>query len=348
MSAEPTCADMGPLLRGPMDDEVEEGPRKEASIIAACERDKWPKAVLACAAGATEPTVQGCLDLLPPETRALYAKALEKFGSSSDEHDPPPAPEPTTCAAAFDSTAIDVWPPAVATEAERSLASKLRGAPLRTLCEDRQWELALRDCIASTPAARIDDCLARLGDAQRLEVERTIEEADKVRAKIVKVRVKPANITCEKVVASHYANAKWSGKAPELKGGDRSKAIAASRKAMLSSCKMSWSRDVRACIVADDSDACYALAGLDPRSWGYPATSRLKRSGIAECDEYALAVEALASCSVVPQETRQAMLDAYDQAADAWAALPPSELEAAKTACKAAADATRHAVAACT
>jgi hypothetical protein len=303
--------------------------------------------VLACAASATEPTVQNCVDELPPQMHARYATAMEKYGTSVDD-DVPPEEDAVTCDDAFAATSIDAWPPSVSIEAERLLATKLRGASLRKLCKDQNWELVAKQCLADTPASGIDACLAKLGDARRDEVTLAIYQADKLRAKIVKAQAKPTNVTCEKAVAAHYGNAKWTGKAPELKGADRTKAIAASKKKMLASCK-SWSIDARACVVADDGDACYALAGTS--SWGYPAqekTSKLTRSGIAECDDYADAVEKLASCDALPEDTRQALFEAFEQAATAWATLPADALAAAKAGCKAAADATRQAAMTCT
>jgi hypothetical protein len=339
---------MGPLLRGPIDDEEIAGPKKEAAIVAMCERDKWPASVLACAASATEPTVQNCVDELPPEMHARYATAMEKYGTSVEDDIPEEDEEDavTTCAEAFAATSIDAWPPSVSTEAERPLATKLRGASLRKLCEDQNWELAAKQCLADTPASGIEACLEKLGDARRGEVTLAVHKADKLRAKIVKAQAKPANVTCEKAVAAHYGNAKWTGKAPELKGADRAKAIAASKKKMLASCK-TWSIETRACIVADDGDACYALAGT---SWGYPAQekSKLRRIGIVECDVYADAIEKLASCDELSEESRQALYDSFEQLATAWATIPPDALEAAKTSCKAAADATLQAARTCT
>ena len=348
VSSVPTCADMGPLLRGQMDDEDSEGPKKEALIIGACERDHWPQAVLECAASATEPTVQDCLAQLPEEAHARYDKALEKYGHRDEEvESDAPGEDLISCDAAFAATAVDLWPPAVSSEAERALATKLRGQSLRMSCETELWETSAKKCIASTPASGIGVCWDMLEVAQRAAVGSAIAEADELRAKNMKAQAKPASVTCEKAVAAHYATAKWTGKAPELKGADRTKAIAASRKAMLASCK-GWSIEARACIVADDRDACYALGGTSAMTWGYPATGGLPPTGIPECDDYAAAVVALGKCQAIPEATRKIMMDAFLQAADAWKSLPAADRAAAAAGCKAAADATRQAAAACT
>jgi hypothetical protein len=344
---------MGPLLRGAMDeDEDTEGPKKEASIIASCERDKWPASVLACAASATEPRVHECLDQLPEETLARYGKALEKYSSSRDHDDDDDDNMPsddTSCEDALAATSLDAWPPAVADETERSLAAKLRGHALQKQCDDLPWDLEARKCIAGRPAAGVDACLGMLGDAGRAGVERTIEEADDLRAKIVKARGKPGNVSCSKVVAVHYGPDKWKGKAPELRGAARKKAIEASKKSLLESCASSWTIEARACVIATDSDACSALGALGV-AWGYPAaltSLHVAPTGIAECDEYGAAVVALSNCQAIPQATRTAMLEAFMQAADAWKNLPHTSLEAARSACEAAADATRQALASC-
>lgn len=70
-------------------------------------------------------------------------------------------------------------------------------------------------------------------------------------------------------------------------------------------------------------------------------------TGIPECDEYKAAIDKLASCDAIPEATRKTMKDAFDQASGAWASLPAEGKAAAATGCKAAADATKQAAAAC-
>jgi hypothetical protein len=343
---------MGPLLRGPIDDEEIEGPKKERLIIGACERDKWPASVIACVASATEPTVFDCLHQLPENLVAQYEKAIANFGVSKDHEDMPPPEEETTCDEAFTATAVDLWPPAVEVAGERALAAKLRLAPLRRLCDDKHWGADARRCVSHTPADGIEICLEMLGNARSSEVDDTIKEADALRAKIVKAQAKPTAVSCDKVVAAHYATAKWTGKAPELKGSARTKAIATSKKAMLGACKAGWAIDTRACVIADDRDSCYSMNGIGPSTWGYPAAaampSTLPKIGMAECDEYADSVQALATCTSLPEETRTALIDAYKQTAEAWKSVPPEGQEALRTACKAAADAIKQVAQTCT
>ncbi|MFN0252638.1 MAG: hypothetical protein ACKV2T_37525 [Kofleriaceae bacterium] len=346
VSAVPTCADMGPLLRGPMDDEEHEGANKEALIVAACARDKWPLAVLECVASSAEPFAKDCLEKLSDEMLASYGKALEEYREVPDEI---PVDDDVSCEQALAASALDTWPPLVTVEAERPLASKLRGHGLRRHCEDQHWDVAVRQCIEQAPISGIEECRVALGAARHADIDRVIEEADALRVKIVKAQRKPANITCEKAVAVHYGPAKWTGKAPELKGTQRTKAIAASKKVMLAACKSGWTADARACVVALDSDVCASVGVLGP-AWGYPASmasSNIQPTGIAECDDYGAAVLALSACPAIPAMTTATMLEAFEQAAEGWKNLPAEGLEAVRTACKAAADATRQAAMAC-
>ena len=70
-------------------------------------------------------------------------------------------------------------------------------------------------------------------------------------------------------------------------------------------------------------------------------------TGIPECDDYKAAIDKLASCEAIPEATRKTMKDAFDQASGAWASLQAESKAAAATGCKAAADATKQAAAAC-
>jgi hypothetical protein len=343
---------MGPLLRGPIDDEQLAGPKKEAAIVEACTRDHWSPAVLSCVASATEPTAKDCLAALPAELHAHYEKAIEKYAQveedegDNDAHvgDDPTDDGPTTCNDAFAATSVDLWPPEVAADTERKIAAKLRVGPLRALCEDQHWDSETTHCIAHTPASNLDPCLELLGTARNAEITHAIDAADKLRARIT--TAKPATATCEKVVAVHYADAKWKGQDAEVKGSARTKAIAAKRKAMLAQCKAgNWSIEARACIVVADRDECYALPGVQPGSWGYSLGGT---TGIAECDAYRKAMDELANCPSLPAETRKALLDSFEELAASWKGIPAEALEATKAACKAGADAMKEAARGCT
>ena len=67
----------------------------------------------------------------------------------------------------------------------------------------------------------------------------------------------------------------------------------------------------------------------------------------AECNEYKAAIDALAKCDKLPQATRDALKQSYDQTSAAWASVPAEGKAALGTACKSAADAVKQSAAAC-
>ena len=67
----------------------------------------------------------------------------------------------------------------------------------------------------------------------------------------------------------------------------------------------------------------------------------------AECADYKAAIEKLASCDKLPQATRDALKQSYEQTSAAWASVPAEGKAALGTACKAAADAVKQSAAAC-
>jgi hypothetical protein len=67
----------------------------------------------------------------------------------------------------------------------------------------------------------------------------------------------------------------------------------------------------------------------------------------AECNDYKAAIEALAKCDKLPQATRDALKQSYEQTSAAWASVPAEGRAALGTACKSAADAVKQSAAAC-
>ena len=67
----------------------------------------------------------------------------------------------------------------------------------------------------------------------------------------------------------------------------------------------------------------------------------------AECADYKAAIEALAKCDKLPQATRDALKQSYEQTSAAWANVPAEGKAALGTACKSAADAVKQSAAAC-
>ncbi len=67
----------------------------------------------------------------------------------------------------------------------------------------------------------------------------------------------------------------------------------------------------------------------------------------AECADYKAAIDALATCEKLPQATRDALKQSFEQTSTAWASLPAEGKAALGTACKSAADAVKQSAAAC-
>ena len=67
----------------------------------------------------------------------------------------------------------------------------------------------------------------------------------------------------------------------------------------------------------------------------------------AECKDYQAAIESLAKCEKLPQATRDALKQSYEQTSAAWASVPAEGRAALGTACKSAADAVKQSAAAC-
>jgi hypothetical protein len=58
-----------------------------------------------------------------------------------------------------------------------------------------------------------------------------------------------------------------------------------------------------------------------------------------ECNDYKAAIDKLSSCDKMPQQARDALKQAYDQASAGWASLPAEAKANLATACKAGTDA---------
>jgi hypothetical protein len=67
----------------------------------------------------------------------------------------------------------------------------------------------------------------------------------------------------------------------------------------------------------------------------------------AECKDYQAAIEKLSKCDKLPQATRDALKQSYEQTSAAWASVPAEGRAALGTACKSAADAVNQSAAAC-
>lgn len=58
-----------------------------------------------------------------------------------------------------------------------------------------------------------------------------------------------------------------------------------------------------------------------------------------ECEAYHAAIKRLAACDKMPQQSRDALINAWDEASAGWVNLPPEAYANLATACKAGAEA---------
>src|SRR5262249_7159504 len=126
------------------------------------------------------------------------------------------------------------------------------------------------------------------------------------------------------------------------------KMIAVSRDRMKKACTADkWSDTLRACVSVGGGDGCFAAAGGDAHAWGFPASGVAISTGVAACDEWGKEVTKLASCDKLPQASRDALRQAYEQLQQSWATMPADQRAGLAEACKAATDAVHQLGAMC-
>lgn len=334
--APPTCADVGVILRGPMEEvEEETGRSRELAIAKVCEGTRWPASVLECIG--TKPDPRGCLDQLTDAQRAEYLSLVVPPGELS--HDTVHTP---TC---HDAIRDPEWFPPVLgdTAPERAWALGQRYQVILHECQ-HGWSEDHLECLrdaadASGVAACTRDHLAA-SEADELVAKLTA--IDKLAAKIAAARQSPASLDCKRVVAAHYGDAKWKDKLDGFRPAERKKMIAASRARMLEACtKDSWDEVLRACIIADGEQTCFEAFRMS-LVWGYPAAGTVSTLGIADCDAYGAAVASLMKCDKLPQESRDSMQQGFDAMKAHVASQPAKERAKLASGCRAGLDAVQQ------
>jgi hypothetical protein len=89
----------------------------------------------------------------------------------------------------------------------------------------------------------------------------------------------------------------------------------------------------------DDKASAPAPTATTPTATGSAAEPAASGDLPAECNEYKASIEKLSTCDKMPQQARDALKQAYDQASAGWASLPAAAKANLATACKAGADA---------
>ena len=348
-----TCGDAGVLLRGTVDDQRQAGPAKEAVIARTCKYEQWPAEVLQCVGEQAE--AKPCLDKLAPVQRTAYDEALAAWNESYPdemldggvEEDAGSGMDYIDCSDAIPSAA-GFAPAVTLTGDDRDYLLELRREALVALCED--WDLSQRTCFhdlavkgTTASTAAVDVCRAMLEPAEAKAVTDKLAELDKLGAKVAALKKHAAGHDCKKVVAVHYADAQWKGKMEAVKTAERAKAIAESRAKMTKACTDDkWPPDMRACIVAGGDDACFAT--VSSAAWGFPAVGVLVKSGIAECDAYAVTMKAVDACTAIPQAQRDAIKRSWSYLNASWASVAPDRRAATAQSCKQVDEAIRRTV----
>jgi hypothetical protein len=331
-----TCADAGVVLRGTVDDSRKAGPAKEAAIASACLFDKWSQEVLDCVGGIATADLDKhaeqsskCLAMLSTEQRAALDTKLtawtttyenETWTTAEDERVaamPPDIP----CASIITLANVSLLSPSpVQTGEELDFALQLRKHAVLAACE--QWPRDIRDCVRTGVA--FDTCRRPLDSAQRQILSAKLAAVDAVMAKIAAAKAKPpATYTCKAVVAAHYSDAAWRGKAeppkdpkPDLKklAAERKTMIADSRRVMLDACTSeSWNATLRACELVESDATCGPGTGRTIVRWGFPALGTFAKTGVPECDAYGQSTQAFLLCNQIPQATKDSVKQNYER-----------------------------------
>lgn len=328
--AQPTCDEVGVILRGSVEDRAEgAGPAKEKAIAESCKRERWSVRVIACVAGTVVPT--DCIKQLTAEQKQRYDERIGEWERhfAPDESVGYQDPPPPTCSEAIDNAEY-LDPPIDDTSAEREWELATRKRVLLAMCEHDAWPEETKTCWRDSLS--VDKTVCPIDPAVHARVLALRDLANAIAA----LRKTPKKLDCTKVVEHHYGDVMWKGKLADAKPAERKKRIADSRKQMLEACRSeAWDEPRRACVIADgDDDACFGA----PR-WGYPVNAM---GTVPECVEYEQAVNDLARCPAVPQPTRDAIHDAVKSIEDASTNMTPEMAKALATGCKAGSEAVKQ------
>jgi hypothetical protein len=337
-----TCADAGVLLRGNVDDQKQAGPAKEAAIARTCRFEQWGPEVLRCVG--EQPAAKPCLEKLTPPQRGAYDKALTAWNEAFPDESLDEGLE------GFEEGGLDSYidcgdaiqdasgfsPAVKLTGDDRDYVLALRKDALLALCEG--WDYEMRSCFhdlvvtgTAGNSAAVDACRAMLDAAQAKEVTDKLAELDQLGGKVAALKKNPASFDCRKVVAAHYADARWKDRMGAVKGAERARAIGESRARMTKACTdEKWAPTVRACIVAGGGDTCFP--GTSSSDWEFPAAGVIVKSGLPECDAYAAAVKTADACAALSQAQRDRYKRSLNYSAQSWASVttPDRKADAAR------------------
>ncbi len=328
-AARVTCADVGVILRGGVEDHRKAGPAKEAAIASVCLFDHWSQEILDCVGG--ERDAKQCLDKLTTEQRAALDTKLtnwtvlyegETWDTAEDERLASEPPE-IECSGIITHGNVATLAPALGPLGEeRTFAASVRRFAVTAACE--AWPHPVRACVQD--GLSLTTCRARLETGLEQVLAGKLATIEALMTKIAVIKKKPtATYDCKAVVAAHYSDAAWRGKAESPKNPkatrvelakqatERKQMIVDSRKAMLEACTAeAWNPTLRACELVESGELCAKGAGRTTVRWGFPANSVIARTGIVECDAYIVSLQTVLTCDKVPTATKDAIKQGYD------------------------------------
>lgn len=361
------------ILRGSVDDSRKAGPAKEAALASACMFDKWSQEVLDCVGAigvadterhAEESTK--CLAKLTTEQRdALDTKLTawagvyenETWVTAEDERLANLPPDIPCISIINQANVVSLLPAIGVVGEERDFVLQSRKLAVVAACE--QWPREIRACVQDGGA--LTACRGKLDAPAEQALAGKLAAIDALMTRIVAAKKKPAaTYDCKAVVASHYRDAAWVGKAEPVKNpkatraelakqaADRKAMIADSRRAMLDACTAeAWSSTVRVCELIEGGVPCSQGTGRSFVRWGFPAMGTMMRTGVPECDAYGVSVQALVLCNQFPQTTKDAIKQAFaQQVAVMKQSTDPSLARQMALSCKQGDDAVKQALSA--
>ncbi len=354
------------MLRGTVDDSRKAGPAKEAAIASACRFDKWSQDILDCIGAIASADGERhleqsnkCLAMLSTAQRdALDTKMTtwmttyetESWTTAEDERIANLPPDVPCHTLITPTNVISLAPAITQTGEERDFAAMLRKMTVLTLCP--MWSREARACIHG--GAAVGTCRGNLDPTQEQVLAAKLAANEAVMAKIATAKTKPATYECKAVVAAHYSDAAWRGKAEPPKdpkatrteltkqAADRKAMIAESRKLMLDACvKEAWSPTLRACELIESDTTCTQGTGRAVARWGFPAFGTVAKTGVPACDAYGYTLQALQLCHHFPLGSKDAFKQRYESLVQNLVNNPAEMLRAA-TSCKQSDDAVKQ------
>ena len=323
-----TCSDAAVILRGTVADERNAGPMKEEAIAKSCHFDHWSSEMLTCIGSSPKPKT--CLDKLSAEQRGSYRRRMATWNESfpdevnDDVADDKDQLDYVDCGDGIGD--VSQYSPVLNLKGtDKELALAMRRNAVLALCED--WSTDVRRCFERKESS--ERCRKMLEQDQQQDVTDRLAEIDALMTKIGTTKA-----DCKKVVDVHYSDPRWHGKLMAFKPADKTKVKTQARALMVKTCvDEKWSDSLRGCIVANGGDACFVASGITAATWGFPPSGLPIKTGIAECDAYADTMRALLTCTSIPRQAAQAMLDTHQQAVPRYINMPAAERRQAASSC---------------